>query len=104
MANLIELAKENAGDIFVAKINQVLCNELATFHVIQHYKRSVHHGFVAALDEYVWDSHGIHLVVKYLMLAADCTLARLDNHAIDVFGKQLLHAPGLTLAGVVGGF
>ena len=37
------------------------------------------------------------------MLAADGTLARLNYHAINIFRKELLHAPGLALSGIVSG-
>ena len=83
---------ENACDMLMPKLDQILCDHITTLTVIDQHLRLVLHLLKASLNEHIGNVIFIQFIIQVRVLTEDLTFTWFNNYTINVLLEQFLQA------------
>ena len=97
---LAVICLENTGNLSMSRIDQIFCQQIRTFRIIEKDRRFVFHLRVTSLNKDIRNTHPVKLFVQGHISAQNLTFARLDDQSIHIFGQDIFETLGFFLPAV----
>ena len=85
-------------------IDQIFCQQVRTFRIIQENRRFIFHLQVASLDKDIRDAHTVQLLIQRHISAQNLAFARFDNQSVHILSQNVFKTLCFFLPAVSGIF
>ena len=83
---------ENTGNLSMPCIDQIFCQQVCTFRIIQKDRRFIFHLQVAPLDKDIRDAHTVELLIQRHISAQNLAFAGFYDQSVHILGQDVFEA------------